>query len=52
MTEKVNKIARYIQLWQNFTFVISVTRHLDFSIFLGCHLLFRMMTLFSTDDGL
>ena len=34
MTEKVNKIARYIQLWQNFTFVISVTRHLDFSIFL------------------
>ena len=35
MTEKVNKIARYIQLWQNYAFVISVTRHLDFSIFLG-----------------
>ena len=29
MTEKVNKIARYIQLWQNYAFVISVTRHLD-----------------------
>ena len=35
MTEKVNKIARYIQLWQNYAFVISVTRHLDFSIFWG-----------------
>ena len=33
-------------------YVLSVIRHLDFSIFLGCHLLFRMMTLFSTDDGL
>ena len=26
--------------------ILSVTRHLDFSIFLGCHLLFRMMTFF------
>ena len=52
MTEKVNKIARYIQLWQNYAFVISVTRHLDFSNFWECHLLFLKMTLFSTDDGL
>ena len=27
-------------------YVLSVTRHLDFSIFLGSHLLLRMMTLF------
>lgn len=33
-------------------YVLSVTRHLDFSIFWGCHLLFRMMTFFATDDGL
>lgn len=32
--------------------VLSVTRHLDFSNFWECHLLFLKMTLFSTDDGL
>ena len=32
-------------------YVLSVTRHLDFSIFWGCHLLFRMMTFFATDNG-
>ena len=27
-------------------YVLSVTRHLDFRISLGCHLLFKKMTLF------
>ena len=45
ITENGNETACFIQYGGSY-YVLSVTRHLDFSIFLGCHLLLRMMTLF------
>ena len=50
ITENGNEIALFS--YGGSYYVLSVTRHLDFSIFWGCHLLFRMMTFFATDDGL
>ena len=44
ITENGNEIALFS--YGGSYYVLSVTRHLDFSIFWGCHLLFKKMTLF------